>query len=225
AARGGEGELPGRARPEAATAPATLDAPRGRIPHRGQERLMSDLTAILERLRAGEPHAPAELFAHVYAQLRQIAGRQVRGDSLSAALSPTELVHEAYLRLFAGQAPSFADRAYFFAAAAQAMRRVRVDQARAAHAAKRGGHAQRVDLDSGLAVTPEPSLDLIALDEALDRLAARDAVKARLVELRFFAGLSMPQVAEVLGVSLATAERHWAYAKAWLLAELGDEGG
>lgn len=185
---------------------------------------MPDLTAILERLRQGEPHAPADLFAHVYAQLRQIAGRQVRADSPSAALSATELVHEAYLRLFANQTPSFSDRAYFFAAAAQAMRRVRVDQARAAHAAKRGGQRQRIDLESGLAATPEPSLDLIALDEALDRLAARDAVKARLVELRFFAGLTMPHVAEVLGVSLATAERHWAYAKAWLLAEMGQGG-
>src|SRR5262245_23820193 len=181
---------------------------------------MPDLTAILDRLRNGDPQAAPALFAHVYAELRQIAGAQVRGDSPSAALTPTELVHEAYLRLFADQNPSFADRAYFFAAVARAMRRVRVDQARAAHAAKRGGRRQRLDLDSGLAATPEPSLDLIALDEALDHLAARDAVKARLVELRFFAGLSMPRVAEVLGVSLATAERHWAYAKAWLLTEL-----
>ncbi len=180
---------------------------------------MPDLTAILDRLRLGDPHAPADLFAHVYAELRRIAAAQARGESPSA-LSPTELVHEAYLRLFNSQTPAFADRAYFFAAAAQAMRRVRVDQARAAHAAKRGGRRQRVDLDSGLAAAPEPTLDLVALDEALDRLAARDSLKARLVELRFFAGLTMPRVAEVLGVSLATAERHWAYAKAWLLAEL-----
>lgn len=181
---------------------------------------MPDLTVLLDRLRQGDAHAAAALFAHVYDELRRIAGAQVRADSPSAALSPTELVHEAYLRLFANQTPSFVDRAYFFAAAAQAMRRVRVDQARAAHAAKRGGHRQRVDLESGLAATPEPNLNLVALDEALDRLAARDSVKARLVELRFFAGLTMSQVAEILGVSLATAERHWAYAKAWLLAEL-----
>jgi RNA polymerase sigma factor (TIGR02999 family) len=181
---------------------------------------MSDLTAILERLRAGEPHAPAALFGHVYDELRRIAGRQVRADGSAEALTPTELVHEAYLRLFAGQTPTFADRAYFFAAAAQAMRRVRVDHFRADRAAKRGGQQQRVELHSGLAAIPEPDLDLIALDEALDRLAARDPARAKLVELRFFAGLSMPQVAEVLGVSLATAERHWADAKAWLLAEL-----
>jgi RNA polymerase sigma factor (TIGR02999 family) len=181
---------------------------------------MSDLTAILERLRSGDPHAPAALFAHVYAELRRIAGRQVRADEPVEALTPTELVHEAYLRLFAGQTPTFADRSYFFAAAAQAMRRVRVDHYRAGQAAKRGGQQQRVELHSGLAAIPEPALDLIALDEALDRLAARDPARAKLVELRFFAGLTMPQVAEVLGVSLATAERHWTYAKAWLLAEL-----
>jgi RNA polymerase sigma factor (TIGR02999 family) len=181
---------------------------------------MPDLTAILERLRAGDPQAPAALFAQVYEELRRIAGQQVRADAVHGALSPTELVHEAYLRLFAGQTPTFADRAYFFAAAAQAMRRVRVDHFRAAQAAKRGGQQERVELHSGLAAMPEPDLDLIALDEALDRLAARDPGKAKLVELRFFAGLSMPGVAEVLGMSLATAERHWTYAKAWLLAEL-----
>jgi RNA polymerase sigma factor (TIGR02999 family) len=185
---------------------------------------MSDLTAILERLRGGDPEAPAALFSLVYEELHRIAGRQVRADPSDRALTPTELVHEAYLRLFAGQAPAFADRAYFFAAAARAMRRVRVDHFRAARAAKRGGQHQRVELHSGLAAVPEPDLDLIALDEALDRLAARDPDRARLVELRFFAGLSMPHVAEVLGISLATAERHWAYAKAWLLAELHPSG-
>ncbi len=104
------------------------------------------------------------------------------------------------------------------------MRRVQVDHARAARAAKRGGQHQRVELHSGLAASAEPDLDLIAVDEALDRLAASDPAKAKLVELRFFAGLTMPEVAEVLGVSLATAERHWAYAKAWLLVELCPSG-
>jgi RNA polymerase sigma factor (TIGR02999 family) len=186
---------------------------------------MSDLTAILERLRVGDPQAPAALFAQVYAELHQIAQQQVRADAPDRTLTPTELVHEAYLRLFAGQKPTFADRAYFFAAAALAMRRVRVDHFRAARAAKRGGQQQRVELNSGLAASPEPDLDLLAVDEALDRLAACDPVKAKLVELRFFAGLTMPQVAEVLGISLATAERRWTYAKAWLLAELRPSDG
>src|SRR5262245_44456838 len=121
---------------------------------------MSDLTAILEQLRAGDPQAPATLFACVYSELRRLAGRQVRADVADRALTPTELVHEAYLRLFAGQTPTFADRAYFFAAAAQAMRRVRVDHARAVQADKRGGGRQQVELASGLAITPEPDLDL-----------------------------------------------------------------
>jgi RNA polymerase sigma factor (TIGR02999 family) len=181
---------------------------------------MSDLTAILERLRAGDPQAPAALFVQVYAELRRIAGQQVRANASDRTLTPTELVHEAYLRLFTGQTPTFADRAYFFAAAAQAMRRIRVDHYRTARAAKRGGQQQRVELHSGLAASPEPDLDLIAVNDAIDRLAARDPAKAKLVELRFFAGLTMPQVSEVLGISLATAERHWAYAKAWLLVEL-----
>jgi RNA polymerase sigma factor (TIGR02999 family) len=180
---------------------------------------VTDLTAILDRLHAGDTRAAGELFDHVYDELKRMAAGQVKRDA-GGSVSPTELVHEAYLRLFAGQAPQFNDRAYFFAAAAQAMRRVRVDHARARGAIKRGGEQQRLDLDSGMAVVPEPNIDLVALDEALNKLAAKDPSKAKLVELRFFAGLTMPQVAEVLGVSLATAERQWAYARAWLLAEL-----
>jgi RNA polymerase sigma factor (TIGR02999 family) len=180
---------------------------------------MPDLTALLDRLRAGDPHAAGELFDRVYAELKRMAAAQVRAEG-GHSYSPTELVHEAYLRLFPGPAPAFADRAYFFAAAATAMRRVRVDHARVRGAAKRGGGQARVDLDSGTAAVPESDLDLMALDAALDKLAIRDPERAKLVELRFFAGLTMPQVAEVLGVSLATAERRWAYTKAWLLAEL-----
>ncbi len=185
---------------------------------------MSDVTAVLDRLKAGDPRAAGELFDRVYDELKRMAAGQAAGDDAS----PTELVHEAFLRLFGtpvahapgSPGPQFADRAYFFAAAATAMRRVRVDRARTANALKRGGGRRRIDLDSGIA-GPEPDLDLVALDEALDKLAARDPERAKLVELRFFAGLSMPRVAEVLGVSLATAERRWAYARAWLLAELG----
>jgi RNA polymerase sigma factor (TIGR02999 family) len=180
---------------------------------------VTDLTAILDRLHAGDPRAAGELFERVYAELKRMAAAQVRGDA-NRDVSPTELVHEAYLRLFPGPAPAFADRAYFFAAAATAMRRVRVDHARARGAIKRGGGQRQVELDSGLAAGSGPDLDLVAVDEALNKLAAKDPQKGRLVELRFFAGLTMPQVAEVLGVSLATAERQWAYAKAWLLAEL-----
>jgi len=185
---------------------------------------VTDLTALLECLHAGDPRAAGEVFDRVYDELRRMAAAQVRADA-GSSFSPTELVHEAYLRLFTGEAPTFADRAYFFAAAATAMRRVRVDHARARGAVKRGGGQRRVELDSSLAAVPEPDLDILALDEALNKLAAKDPDRAKLVELRFFAGLTMPKVAELLGVSLATAERQWAYAKAWLLAELrtGDE--
>ena len=187
---------------------------------------MSDLTTLLDRLRAGDPRAAGELFDRVYDELKRMAAAQVRAEG-GHSHSPTELVHEAYLRLVGtpvadapgSPGPQFADRAYFFAAAATAMRRVRVDHARARNALKRGGGQGRVELDSGAAVD-EPDLDLVAVDEALNKLAARDPEKAKVVELRFFAGLTMPQVAEVLGVSLATAERRWAYTKAWLLAEL-----
>jgi len=183
---------------------------------------VAQLTELLDRLQAGDPRAAGDVFDRVYDELRRMAAGQVRADA-GVSFSPTELVHEAYLRLFACQAPSFADRAYFFAATA--MRRVRVDHARTRRAVKRGGGQRRVDLDSGAAAVPEPDLDLVALDQALNKLAAKDPDRAKLVELRFFAGLTMPKVAEVLGVSLATAERRWAYAKAWLLAELraGDE--
>ena len=188
---------------------------------------MPDLTTLLDRLRAGDPHAAGELFDRVYGELKRMAAAQVRAEA-GHSTSPTELVHEAYLRLFGtpvadapgSPGPRFADRAYFFAAAATAMRRVRVDRARARGAVKRGGGRGRVDLGSGTAAFAEPDLDLIALDEALNKLAARDPDRAKLVELRFFAGLTMAQAAEVLGVSLATAERRWAYTKAWLLAEL-----
>ena len=184
---------------------------------------MPSLTAILDRLHAGDPRAAGEAFAVVYDELKRMAAGQVRGDA-GNALAPTELVHEAYLRLFSGRLPTFADRSYFFAAAATAMRRVRVDRARALSGDKRGGSFVRVELDSGTAAISEPDLDLVALDEALNKLAARDPAKATLVELRFFAGLSMPRVAEMLGVSLATAERQWVYVRAWLLAELGGNG-
>jgi len=180
---------------------------------------VSDLTLVLDRLRAGDPHAAGELFDRVYAELKRMAAAQVRAEG-GHSYTPIELVHEAYLRLFPGPAPAFADRAYFFAAAATAMRRVRVDHARARGAVKRGGLHGRVALELGTAEVPEADIDVLALDETLIKLAARDPDKAKLVELRFFAGLTMPVVAEVLGVSLATAERRWAYTKAWLLAEL-----
>ncbi len=181
---------------------------------------MSELTLILERLREGDHDAAGDLFSLVHQELRSIANRQAREDDYTDALTPTELVNEVYIRLFENAPPSFVDRNYFFAAVAQSMRRIRVDHYRATKAQKRGGQHQQVDLTPELAGQSEDGIDLLALDEALHRLEVKDADRAKLVELRFFAGLTMSRVAEVLGVSLATAERQWRYTKAWLLAEL-----
>jgi RNA polymerase sigma factor (TIGR02999 family) len=182
---------------------------------------VNPVTALLDRLRAGDPRAAAELFDRVYSELKRMAAAQVRAEA-GHSYSPTELVHEAYLRLFPGPAPNFADWAYFFAAAATAMRRVRVDHARARGAAKRGGGQGRVDLDSGTAAVPEPDLDLVALDEALGRLERLDARKAQVVKLRFFAGLTGEQAARTLGIATSTADADWAFARCWLRLEMGD---
>lgn len=184
---------------------------------------MSDVTHILSRLEAGDPMAAAQLLPLVYTELRKLAAAKMARASPGLTLSATALVHEAYLRLVDADAVgNFNSRGHFFAAAAEAMRRILVDDARRRQQLKRGGDRQRMDLDSHCAVTPARSLDLLALDEALDKLAALEPAKAAMVKLRFFAGLTMPEAASALGVSLATAERHWAFAKSWLYAELVD---
>jgi RNA polymerase sigma-70 factor, ECF subfamily len=155
----------------------------------------------------------------VYAELRRVAAAYLRRERPGQTLQPTALVNEAYVRL-AGQHPRFQNRAHFCAIAANAMRQILVERARARHAQKRGGGAARVTLDEGLARAPEPPVDLGALDQALTRLAALDPQQARIVELRFFGGLSVEETAEALGVSPATVKRHWSVARAWLAREL-----
>jgi RNA polymerase sigma factor (TIGR02999 family) len=180
----------------------------------------ADLTRLLDA--AGhDPRAAAELLPLVYDELRALAARRLAGEKPGHTLPPTALVHEAYLRLVGGN-PSrpYRGRAHFYAAAATAMRRILVDAARRKLTRKRGGGPAREPLD-GLAA-PEPDRELVALDEALGRLAAADPVKARLVELRYFAGLTGEQAAEALGISPTTADRYWAYARAWLQTEVRD---
>lgn len=179
---------------------------------------MGDVTRILGEIGHGDPHATARLLALVYDELRQLAGAQMAREKPGQTLDATALVHEAYLRLLGDQA--FANRRHFFAAAAEAMRRILVENARRKARVKHGGGRQRVELDESMAALPEVSEDLLALDEALTRLEACDSRRAEVVKLRFFAGLSMPQVAEHMGVSLATVERHWAFARVWLYSEL-----
>jgi RNA polymerase sigma factor (TIGR02999 family) len=178
---------------------------------------MDEATRILTAIEQGDPHAAEQLLPLVYDELRKLAAQKLAQENPGQTLEATALVHEAYLRLVnAKHAQHWNSRGHFFAAAAEAMRRILVDSARRQHSLKRGGGGRRVSLEAALDLSEEPADDLLALDEALSRLAEEDPVKAELVKLRYFVGLSVEQTAEVLGISRATADRYWAYAKVWL---------
>jgi RNA polymerase sigma factor (TIGR02999 family) len=186
---------------------------------------MSDVTRILSAIEHGVPHAAADLLPVVYDELRRLAVARLADEPSGHTLQPTALVHEAYLRLVGAPAGDhWNHRGHFFAAAAEAMRRILVERARRKQRHKHGGQRQRLSLEVAESMAQAPAEDLTALDEALTRLTAHDALKAEVVKLRFFAGLTMPDVARSLGLSLATAERYWTYARLWLYAELTDEG-
>ncbi len=175
---------------------------------------MSDVTRILDAIRNGESRAMEELLPVVYTELRQLARAKMAREQPGHTLQATALVHEAWLR-FSGQ--SFENRAHFFGAAAEAMRRILVEAARRKQAARRGSNPERVDADEIEIAAPSPNVDVLAINEALDRLAAHDAEKAEIVKLRYFAGLSIEETADALGISERTVKRHWTYARAWLL--------
>src|SRR5438067_2847751 len=182
---------------------------------------MADVTEILSTAAAGDPKAAAELLPLVYDELRKLAAARMAAESPGQTLQPTALVHEAYLRLVgAGDANRWDNRGHFFAAAAEAMRRILVDAARRKQRDKHGGDRHRVDLDAAAPAAPDPRHDLLALDAALTRLTVEDPQAARLVELRHFAGLSVAEAAQALGVSPRTADRVWGFARAWLHREL-----
>jgi RNA polymerase sigma factor (TIGR02999 family) len=184
---------------------------------------MSDVTRILNAIDSGDPQAAEQLLPLVYRELCTLASRWLAHEAPGQTLQPTALVHEAYVRLVDdGADRHWNGRRHFFAAAAQAMRRILVENARRKLAAKRGGGWQRHDLDPDQFHASAASDDVLALHEAMDRLTAADPQVAELVTLRYLAGLSLPQAAETLGISLRTAERWWAYARAWLLGELAD---
>jgi RNA polymerase sigma factor (TIGR02999 family) len=185
---------------------------------------MSEFLRILSAIKQGEPHAASELLPLVYDELRQLAAQKLAQETPGQTLQATALVHEAYLRLLGeAEEPHWDNRGHFFAAAAEAMRRILVENARRKASLKRGGGRARVDVDESLLAAPEPREDLLALDKALDRLAAIDAQAAKLVQLRYFAGLSLPAIAQLLDISPRTANRLWAFARAWLYQEI--EGG
>jgi RNA polymerase sigma factor (TIGR02999 family) len=184
--------------------------------------LMSEVTRILGAIEQGDPHAAGQLLPLVYDELRRLAAQKLAQERPGQTLEATALVHEAYLRLVdAEQAQRWNSRGHFFAAAAEAMRRILVDAARAKRAEKRGGGRNRTDVELGeLAARPQDDHKLLALDEALARLEQEQPAKAQLVKLRYFGGLSVREAAETLGISTATADRYWAYARAWLQREM-----
>jgi RNA polymerase sigma factor (TIGR02999 family) len=186
---------------------------------------MSDVTRILSALEAGDRQAADELLPLVYNELRRLASAQLAREKPGQTLDATALVHEAYLRLV-GQPDDrqFAGRRHFFAAAAESMRRILVENARRKRAVKHGGLLRREDLDPEQLQAPAVAEDLLALDEALGRLAAAEPEVAELVKLRYFAGLTIPEAAQALGVAPRTVDAWWAYARAWLLGELQGEG-
>jgi RNA polymerase sigma factor (TIGR02999 family) len=186
---------------------------------------MSEVTRILSAVEQGDPNAAKQLLPLVYEELRKLAAAKLDKEKPGQTLNATALVHEAFLRLLPGQSDlaKWDGRGHFFAAAAEAMRRILIENARRKGRVRRGGARQRVDLDEAQLITDGPSDDLLDLDEALTRLADLDPVRAELVKLRFFAGLTMPETAAALGISLATAERYWVFARSWLYAELNQE--
>jgi RNA polymerase sigma factor (TIGR02999 family) len=182
---------------------------------------MNEVTRVLSAIKGGDAHAAEHLLPLVYQELRKLAAQKLAQERPGQTLEATALVHEAYVRLVdREQAQHWNSRGHFFAAAAEAMRRILVEQARRKHRSKHGGDHRRVDLDEAVQIAGVPPDSLLDLDEALSRLEATDPLAANLVKLRYFSGLTMPQAAEALGISLRNAERNWTYARTWLRREL-----
>ena len=184
---------------------------------------MADVTQLLDAIERGDPDAAGRLWPLVYDELRRLAGAQMAREKAGHTLDATALVHEAYIRLAARPDQAYASRRHFYAAAAQAMRRVLVENARSKGRVKRGGGRRREHPDLDAFQAGGPAEDLLTLHDALEQFAAHDPLKARLVELRFFAGLTLEQAAGCLDISPSTADRAWRYARAWLLTAMSDD--
>ncbi len=186
---------------------------------------MTDVTRILRAIEQGDPSAAEQLLPVVYDELRKLAARKMAQEAAGQTLQATALVHEAYLRLVgAEKAQHWDSRGHFFAAAAQAMRRILVENARRKQRAKHGGEFERVEIEIADLPTRMRSEDLIALDEALEKLQRQDPLKARLVTLRYFGGMTIEQASEVLDISRVTAHRYWTFARAWLHRQITESG-
>jgi RNA polymerase sigma factor (TIGR02999 family) len=185
--------------------------------------IMSDVTRILSAIDQGDSQAAEELLPLVYDELRKLAAQRLAHERPGQTLEATGLVHEAFLRLVEGQGTSsWESRGHFFAAAAEAMRRILIDNARRKAASKRGGDYQRIDLANIQSSERHEEVDLLALDDALRKLELEQPEKAQIVKLKFFAGCTLEETADMLGISRATAQRHWAYARAWLFGQISD---
>ena len=186
---------------------------------------MNDVTQILSAIEQGDPHAAEHLLPLIYDELRKLAAQKLASEKPGQTLQATALVHEAYVRLVAGEKAQHWDgRGHFFAAAAEAMRRILVENARHKGRIKHGGQLERMEIEIANLPTRMPPEELIALDEALDKLQQEDPIKSKLVTLRFFGGMTIEQAAEVLGISRVTAHRYWTYARAWLHQQISGDG-
>jgi RNA polymerase sigma factor (TIGR02999 family) len=186
---------------------------------------VNDVTQVLAAMQAGDPKAGVELLPLVYQELRRLAAHKMANEAPGHTLQPTALVHEAWLRLVGSGQQTWQNRAHFFGAAAEAMRRILIESARRKRALRHGGGQQRLDIEEANLAAGMKDDELLALDEALDKFAAHQREKAELVKLRYFAGLSFEEAAEILGVSIPTAKRWWAYARAWLFQEMTESKG
>ena len=185
---------------------------------------MSDVTRVIEAIQGGDPTAADELLPLVYEELRKLAASKMANEAAGNTLQPTALVHEAWLRLVGNDNPKFAGRAHFFAAAAEAMRRILIDRARHKCALRHGGGQVRVDIEQLDLAAPDADDQLLAVNEALDKLAAQDPIEAQLVKLRYFVGLSAEEAADLLDISPRTARNYWAHARTWLYHEIAVRG-
>jgi len=181
---------------------------------------VSDVTRVIEAIQKGDPKAAGELLPLVYGELRKLAAAKMANEAPGNTLQPTALVHEAWMRLVGNENPTFENRAHFFAAAAEAMRRILIDRARHRRAVRHGGGLARVDIENVDLASPDADEQLLAINDALDKLAAQDPTEAELVKLRYFVGMTLEEVAKVLEISPRTAHNYWTHARTWLFHEL-----